>query len=84
LKVKNTVAFVSLRKEGFLRFQLDYPASYASFREESRGVEPCKASPGHFEGLLAEGNSRVECTSGNSHVFIFEFGCSLTHAVEPK
>ena len=84
LKVKNTIALVPRRKEGFLGLQLDYPSSYASFREESGGVEPGKASPSHFEGLLAGGNSRVEDTSGNSHLFIFEVGCLLGHTVEPK
>ena len=67
-------AFVSLRKEGFLRFQLDYASPYTSFREKSRGIERGEASSSHFEGLLAGGNSRVECTSGNSHVFIFKVG----------
>jgi hypothetical protein len=67
-------AFVSLRKEGFLGLRLDYPSFYATFRRESRGAEPGKASPSHFAGLLAGRNSRVECTSGNSHVFIFKVG----------
>ena len=26
----------------------------------------------------------MECTSGNSHVFIFEVGCSLAHTVESR
>jgi hypothetical protein len=53
------IAFVSLRKEGFLGLQLDDPSSYARFREEGRGVKSGKASPSHLEGLLAGGNWRV-------------------------
>jgi hypothetical protein len=82
LKVKNTIGSVSLRKEGFLALQLYDPSSYAGFREESRGVEPVKALPSHFEDLLAGRNSRVERTSGNSHGFTFEVGCSVAHTVE--
>jgi hypothetical protein len=84
LKVENTVGFVSLRKEGFLGLQLDYPSSYTSFREESRVVERGKASPSHFDGLLAGGNSDVEPPSlKSSRVFFFEVRCSPSRTFDP-
>jgi hypothetical protein len=39
LKIKNRVCGISLRKEGFLRRQLDDPSSQAGARQEGGGIE---------------------------------------------
>jgi hypothetical protein len=79
LKVKNTIGFVSLGKEGFLRFQLDDPSSYASFREESRGIECGSSSPTHFERLPAGGSSQRSV--GRSSLGMY--GCSRVVVLSP-